>query len=225
MKIYIDDNYICHKTDETGSMSQVDSPFFDGKCDEFINGYRYVPAGATWVREDGVSFEGEMICPVTDYTDLDAAQRTNEHTALRCLGAIKIESPLETAYAMRTAIDAVISGIDDAAAENITVLFPEWTGNGYTYTAGDRVVYQDKLYKCLQNHTSQIDWAPGVAPSLWVETSNPAIEWPEWKQPTGAHDAYELGAKVTHNGNRYISKIPANTTTPGTDARWWELQL
>ena len=41
-------------------------------------------------------------------------------------------------------------------------------------------------------------------------------------QPTGSHDAYGLGAKVSHNGKRYISQIPNNTTEPGTDERWWK---
>ena len=39
---------------------------------------------------------------------------------------------------------------------------------------------------------------------------------------TNAEDAYPMGAKVTHNGERYISQIDANTTEPGTDERWWK---
>lgn len=54
------------------------------------------------------------------------------------------------------------------------------------------------------------------------DPEDPADEYPEWVQPTGAHDAYALGAKITHNGKRYISQIPNNTTEPGTDERWWK---
>ena len=71
------------------------------------------------------------------------------------------------------------------------------------------------LYKCLQAHTSQADWTPDTAVSLWVSISDPAEEWPEWSQPLGAHDAYEQGAKVSHNGKHWISDVAANVWEPG----------
>ena len=40
-------------------------------------------------------------------------------------------------------------------------------------------------------------------------------------RPSGAHDAYNTGDKVTHNGKQYTSQIDGNTTEPGTDERWW----
>ena len=46
---------------------------------------------------------------------------------------------------------------------------------------------------------------------------------PDWTQPTGAHDAWPLDAKVNHYGDTYRSLIPANTTEPGSDPRWWEV--
>ena len=72
-----------------------------------------------------------------------------------------------------------------------------------------------KLYKCLQAHTSQADWTPDTAVSLWVSISDPAEEWPEWSQPLGAHDAYSKGAKVSHNGKHWISDLDANVWEPG----------
>lgn len=45
--------------------------------------------------------------------------------------------------------------------------------------------------------------------------ADPAQEWPEWIQPTGAHNAYAKGAKVSHNGKRWISDVDANTWEPG----------
>ena len=81
MKIYIDNDYKCHVTDD-GSMPAVETDFFNGKCDEFIEGYRYVPAGESWTRSDGVVFAGEMIAPWKDYSELDAAQREYEREQL-----------------------------------------------------------------------------------------------------------------------------------------------
>jgi hypothetical protein len=73
MKIYIDSDYKCHVSND-GTMREFDVPFFDGKCDTFIEGYRYIPADETWERADGEVFKGEMIAPWKDYTPLYIAQ-------------------------------------------------------------------------------------------------------------------------------------------------------
>lgn len=75
--IYIDSEFKCHITDD-GTMTAVETDFFDGKCDAFIEGYRFVPSGETWAREDGVIFHGEMITPWKPYSELDAAQEEYE---------------------------------------------------------------------------------------------------------------------------------------------------
>lgn len=115
--------------------------------------------------------------------------------------------------------DADVAG----ARKNITDLdqkvedavFPEWNPDGYSYFAGERVSYNGNLYRCIQAHTSQADWAPDTAVSLWVAISNPAEEWPEWKQPTGSHDAYNKGDKVSHLEKHWISDVDANVWEPG----------
>ena len=78
---------------------------------------------------------------------------------------------------------------------------------------GDRRRYNDLLYRCVQAHTSQADWTPPAVPALWVRTSTE--EWPEWIQPTGAHDAYAKGDKVTHNGQHWVSDLDGNIWEPG----------
>lgn len=81
------------------------------------------------------------------------------------------------------------------------------------YSVGDRVQYNGTLYKCVQAHTAQSDWAPDATPALWVVVS--IEEYPEWVQPTGAHDAYSKGAKVSHNGSKWISNVDSNVWEPG----------
>ena len=71
--IYIDSDFKCHITDD-GTMRAVETDFFDQKCDAFIEGYRFVPAGESWMREDGEVFNGEMIAPWKPWQELDAAQ-------------------------------------------------------------------------------------------------------------------------------------------------------
>ena len=81
MTIYIDSDFKCHTAND-GSMTAVETDFFDGKCDAFIEGYRYVPRGESWTRSDGVVFFGEMIAPWKDYSELDAAQRQYEQALI-----------------------------------------------------------------------------------------------------------------------------------------------
>ena len=120
---------------------------------------------------------------------------------------------LEEARKMRAYIEKESVNLNDEdALDNIDV-FPLWKA-GVSYVTGDRVRYNETLYKVLQDHISQIDWTPDVAVSLYVRVDDPGEEWPEWRQPTGAHDAYALGAKVSHNGKHWISLIDANVYEP-----------
>lgn len=82
MKIYIDSEYCCHATNPDGIYTEVETDFFDGKCTKSIEGYRFVPFGESWTREDGVVFRGEMIAPWKPYSELDAAQREYEQEQL-----------------------------------------------------------------------------------------------------------------------------------------------
>lgn len=77
MKIYIDSDYRCHTADD-GTCRAVETAAFDGKCAAFIEGYRYIPAGASWTRSDGVSFNGEAISPWKEYRILEAYQEQYE---------------------------------------------------------------------------------------------------------------------------------------------------
>lgn len=69
MTIYIDNDYKCHVSDD-GTRRAFDVPFFDGKCAEFVEGYRYAPSGETWTRADGQTFRGEMITPWRDHSQI-----------------------------------------------------------------------------------------------------------------------------------------------------------
>lgn len=81
MILYIDADCKCH-VENDGTMTVIETAFFDGKCKEYIEGYLFVPSGESWTREDGVVFEGEMISPWETYSELDAAQREYERQQL-----------------------------------------------------------------------------------------------------------------------------------------------
>ena len=79
--IYIDSDFKCHVTND-GTMTAVETDYFDGKCDAYIEGYRFVPAGESWTRSDGEVFNGEMVTPWTNYDELDGVQREYEKQLL-----------------------------------------------------------------------------------------------------------------------------------------------
>ena len=79
--IYIDSDFKCHLTDD-GTRTAVETDYFDGICDAMLEGYRFVPAGHSWTREDGVVFAGEMIAPWKPWQELDKAQREYERELL-----------------------------------------------------------------------------------------------------------------------------------------------
>ena len=104
----------------------------------------------------------------------------------------------------------------DEQALECADIYPEWDGNGKVYSVGDRLTYNEKLYKCLQSHTSQLAWTPTAAPSLWAEIlpGQDGTAIGEWEQPDSTNP-YMRGDKVTHNGKTWESTIDGNVWEPG----------
>ena len=73
MTIYIDSDYKCHVSAAEGRRA-VETDAFNGKCLEWIESFRFVPAGETWVKENGEMFRGEMVSPWKDLGEAYAAQ-------------------------------------------------------------------------------------------------------------------------------------------------------
>ena len=80
-KIYVDSEFKCRVIND-GTLRAVETDFFDSKCDAYIEGYRFIPAGESWTREDGVVFAGEMIAPWKPYIELDRTQREYERAQI-----------------------------------------------------------------------------------------------------------------------------------------------
>ena len=102
----------------------------------------------------------------------------------------------------------------DEQALSAPALYPAWR-SGVAYTTGQRVLYRGVLYKVLQDHTSQDDWTPDAAPSLFARVLIPDVETiPEWVQPDSTN-TYSKGDQVTHNGKTWVSDIDINSWEPG----------
>ena len=77
MTIYIDSDCKCHTAPGEG-LTAVETDAFDGKCRQYIEGYRFVPAGERWILEDGTFYSGEMVAPWRDYAILAEFQALYE---------------------------------------------------------------------------------------------------------------------------------------------------
>lgn len=127
---------------------------------------------------------------------------------------------LKTAAAMY--IRSSASTLTDSQAASVSLLFDDWSVD-VDYKQGDTRRYDDKLWRCSQAHKAQVGWEPGVAPSLWYEIMIAPDGILVWKEPGGAHNAYNYGDKVHYpdaDGAIYVSKRDGNISVPGTD-EWW----
>lgn len=134
------------------------------------------------------------------------------------------------------------ASLSDADAVKVPALYKEWSayetddGGNYVldedgakipaeYKQGDRRRFQGTLVKCLQDHTSQPDWAPNAAPSLWAlilpGQDGSGVEVGIWVQP-GPENAYQLGDRVVHNGHLWESDYEGdNVWEPGQVGSHW----
>ena len=104
--------------------------------------------------------------------------------------------------------------VDDATALRMLAFYPEWASDT-DYTAGYKVQRSGKLWRCLQDHTSQDGWEPESAPSLWAKVLIPdETVIPEWEQPDSTNP-YMTGDKVAHNGKTWVSAVDNNVWEPG----------
>lgn len=129
---------------------------------------------------------------------------------------------IQKAFALRALIEKAAVSLSDEDALGGVELFPAWAADT-SYALNVRVRYGDKLYKCVQAHTSQIGWEPPNVPALWTEVAKPG-EIPVWKQPTGAQDVYNTGDRVWYperNTTMYESIIDNNSWAP--DVYGWKV--
>lgn len=133
-------------------------------------------------------------------------------------------TPQERARMLRPLIVKASASLDDSDAIEAIELYDVWVP-GMNCEKGQRLQYNDKLYRCEQAHTAQSGWEPDKTPALWTEVAKPG-EIHVWKQPTGAQDAYAKGDKVRYpdeNGPVYESLIDGNVWSPEAYPAGWKL--
>lgn len=114
---------------------------------------------------------------------------------------------------MRPIIEKAAQSLDDKTAVEAVCLHTKWSV-GKSYVVGSKVQYNGILYRCLTLHTSQADWMPDAAPSLWAKVLTEDGKILPWKQPDSTNP-YMKGDVVTHNGKTWVSTIDNNVWEPG----------
>ncbi|KWZ87057.1 hypothetical protein HMPREF3224_02050 [Anaerococcus hydrogenalis] len=158
----------------------------------------------------------------------EIAKEANPNIAIDRLDNIVAELKKEIKTAFETLILA--KDLSEEQKDNILNQYKPYQIGKY-YEENEKFTYKDKVYEVIQAHTSQTTWLPESTPALYKEYLNVKIQnqdgsetevVKEFKQPTGAHDAYKKGDKVLFKGKIYQSKIDANTFSPEQFADGWE---
>lgn len=108
----------------------------------------------------------------------------------------------------------ITKNLPDEIIAKMGAYFSEWETN-HIYAVGDKVSWENYVYRCITEHTSQETWIPTDTPSLWAKVLIPDPEViPDWEQPDSTNP-YMKDDKVTHNGKTWQSNIDNNVWEPG----------
>ncbi len=130
----------------------------------------------------------------------------------------------DRARALRQAVRYTADALPENRLADLAPLFPAWA-EGVVYALHDKVQYGGGLYAVVQAHTSQSGWTPDATPALFRTlgiTPEAPDAVPDWVQPTGAQDAYQIGDKVRYNTLVYQSTVSNNVYAPGVVAGQWK---
>lgn len=183
-------------------------------------------------RDFVVSFKGDM----TEVDDEILEQRAiaklarefNPSKALEDLAKRQEEQEQSIKSILKTI--TLAKDLSDDQKEEILSRYEEYKTDK-AYQEGDKFTYQGKIYEVIQAHTSQTTWIPSETPALYKEflkvkiqdeEGNTSEVVAEFKQPTGAHDAYKKGDKVSFDGSIYESTIDSNTFSPSQYPEGWK---
>ena len=176
-----------------------------------------------------VQERGQTIATYEGYT---AFYRTEIYTGK--IYGVLMYKPEKTPEVQSSMVQAAVlvarmqaQSLTEEQAITVKDIYPVWNGNGVSYQKDYYLTHNGKLYKVLQAHTSQADWAPDAAPSLFAEVlpGQGGTSVGEWVQPDSTNP-YMTGDQVTHNGKTWESLVNNNVWEPGaqgSEVLWQEV--
>lgn len=161
-----------------------------------------------------VQERGQTIAEYEGYTDLYSIAWTPGGiyivTMYKPAQTPEVQADVQAAAVLVAQIQA--QELTDAQAITVKAIYPAYDPNGVLYPVDYKVLQDDVLYKCLQEHTSQPDWAPGVAPSLWAAVASGEQEGtledpiPVPDSVTTSGFEYEYGKHYSEGDVTYLCK-------------------
>ena len=137
---------------------------------------------------------------------------------------------LQAAEQLRRALQLFVATLSEDKAIEVSTVYPVWS-TGTAYAVGDIISYgtnsvgDPQLYKVVQAHTSQAEWTPNAVPALYDAFGLDESGYPLWAQPSGAHDAYNIGDIINYNGTLYQSTIDGNVWSPDVYPAGWKAYI
>lgn len=140
---------------------------------------------------------------------------------------------IQIAEQLRRALQMFAESLSDEEAMEVACVYDEWKSGKKYFKDKSSVLYgvnavgDPQLYRCNQDHTSQDDWTPDVAVSLWRAVGVAPDGVDVWSRPAGAHDAYNIGDRVHYPEKAdpiYVSKIDGNVYSPDEYPAGWEME-
>ena len=140
----------------------------------------------------------------------------------------RIQAALELRKALQFFLETLDSNTQLEKVLEIPSVYPAWTvGKVYkakeVFRYGENSVGDAQLYQVLQDHTSAAEWTPDTATSLYKAIGITEEGYPEWVQPLGAADAYNIGDIVNYNDVLYRSAVDGNVWAPDAYPQGWEV--
>lgn len=183
-------------------------------------------APAREMKELGALPEGATLTPPKqtqeEKDNIEAFAIKNELQTL-AINAMMMSLADDDLVETKNTYQTKLRSISDGVALKMPKVFPHWNGNSKEYVKDDKVLYNNVLYKVLQNHTSQETWTPTSAPSLFAKVlTSTTGEILEWEQPSSTNP-YMKGDKVKYNGKVYESVIDNNVWSPEGYPAGWKL--
>ena len=183
-----------------------------------------------YIYEDGTQTEsyfgystvGSISIKALDVV-IQFSQTYNDRESLKVLVGDRVT--VADAHILRKDIETLANFADDETAGKNVWAYGKWETNTL-YKVSDKRTYDNVLYKCLQEHTSQDSWIPPEAPSLWAKVINedPTGDLPVWQQPDSTNP-YMTGDRVYYpikGATIYESLIDNNIWSPVEYTEGWK---
>lgn len=189
-----------------------------GPNSERINGWptRIIVAGRP-VDSPTVAMCEAQGYTLASQTQLDAWAAEAEAAAALAAeaAAVSLAESLDTqidASQLKALLLSAVEALPESEQAELPTFFPAWRP-GAAYAVSNKLQFASQLYRVIQPHTSQMDWTPDVAVSLFAAIQPPGVI-AEWVQPDSTNP-YQTGDQVTHNGQTWTSTADNNVWAPG----------